>query len=95
MACVVPGVHEVIDRCPGDVDPSTLPTISVEQDVSDWNHEIAGSGVHELVLTLAENLELESQALLAGRRERSSRPSITARGWIRCEGGSTTPRRPA
>ena len=25
-----------------DVDPATFPTITVEQDVADWNHEIAG-----------------------------------------------------
>jgi Na+-translocating ferredoxin:NAD+ oxidoreductase RnfD subunit len=61
---LVPGVDEVVDRAPGDIDPSTLPAISVRQDVADWNHEIAGSGVHALVLTLAENLELETQALL-------------------------------
>jgi hypothetical protein len=61
---VVPGVDEVVDRAPGDIDPSTLPAISVRQDVADWNHEIAGSGVHALVLTLAENLELETQAML-------------------------------
>ena len=61
---VVPDVDEVLDRVPGDIDPATFPTISVAQDVSDWNHEIAGPGVQELVLTLAENLELESQALL-------------------------------
>ena len=49
---------------PHDVDPATFPTISVEQGVLDWNHEISGSGAHELVLTLAENLQLETQALL-------------------------------
>ena len=61
---VVPDADEVLDRVPHDIDPATFPAISVEQDVSDWNHEIAGPGVHGLVLTLAENLELESQALL-------------------------------
>jgi hypothetical protein len=61
---VVPDVDEVLDRVPHDVDPATFPTITVEQEVSDWNHEIAGPGLRELVLTLAENLELESQALL-------------------------------
>jgi hypothetical protein len=30
----------------------------------DWNHEIAGPGAQAIVLTLAENLELENQALL-------------------------------
>ncbi len=32
----------------------------------DWNHEIAGPGARQIVLDLAENLELENQALLRG-----------------------------
>ena len=46
------------------LDPATFPTITVDQDVADWNHEIAGPVARDLVLDLAENLELESQALL-------------------------------
>ncbi len=61
---VVPGAEDVLGRVPHDVDPATFPTISVEQGVVDWNHEIVGSGAQAIVLTLAENLELESQALL-------------------------------
>ncbi len=61
---VVPGADDILGRVPHDIDPATLPTISVDQDVIDWNHEITGPGVQEIVLTLAENLELESQALL-------------------------------
>ena len=49
---------------PHDVDPATFPTISVEQGVVDWNHEIVGPGAQAIVLTLVENLELENQALL-------------------------------
>jgi hypothetical protein len=55
---------DVVGRVPHDVDPATLPAISVDQEVLDWNHEISGSGAQELVLTLAENLQLETQALL-------------------------------
>ncbi len=55
---------DVLGRVPHDVDPATFPEISVEQDVSDWNHEIAGPVARQLVLNLAENLELENQALL-------------------------------
>ena len=33
-----------------DIDPATFPTISVDSDVSDWNHEIAGSGAQAIVL---------------------------------------------
>jgi Na+-translocating ferredoxin:NAD+ oxidoreductase RnfD subunit len=61
---VTPNADEVLGRVADDVDPSTLPAISVAQDVLDWNHEITGPGVQEIVLTLAENLELENQALL-------------------------------
>ena len=55
---------DVLGRVPDEVDAATFPEISVEQDVSDWNHEIAGPVARELVLNLAENLELETQALL-------------------------------
>jgi Na+-translocating ferredoxin:NAD+ oxidoreductase RnfD subunit len=58
------GGDEVLGRVPHAVDPATFPRISVEQDVSDWNHEIAGPVARQLVLNLAENLELENQALL-------------------------------
>ena len=61
---VAPNVAEVLDRVPHQVDPSTFPAITVGQDVTDWDHAIAGPGAQEVVLTLAENLELENQALL-------------------------------
>jgi len=61
---VGPDTHDVLGRVPHDINPATLPTISVEQDVLDWNHEISGEGAQQIVLTLAENLELENQALL-------------------------------
>ncbi len=60
---VAPDAADILGRVPHDVDPATFPSITVQQDVADWNHEIAGPGVRELVLTLAENLELERQAL--------------------------------
>jgi Na+-translocating ferredoxin:NAD+ oxidoreductase RnfD subunit len=63
---VVPDAADVVGRVHHQVDPATFPSITVDQEVSDWNHEIAGSGVEEIVLTLAENLELERQALLQG-----------------------------
>ena len=61
---VAPESEEVLGRVPHDVDPSTLPAISVDQEVLDWNHEISGPGVQGIVLTLVENLELENQAVL-------------------------------
>ncbi len=60
---VVPAAADVLNRVPHDVNPATLPEISVDQDVLDWNHEISGRGAQEIVLTLVENLELENQAL--------------------------------
>ena len=61
---IVPEASDILGRVPHDVNPATFPTISVEQGVLDWNHEIVGPVAQELVLTLAENLELENQALL-------------------------------
>ena len=61
---VAPDAEEVLGRVPHDIAPSTLPAITVDQDVLDWNHEISGAGVQEIVLTLVENLELENQAVL-------------------------------
>jgi Na+-translocating ferredoxin:NAD+ oxidoreductase RnfD subunit len=71
---VVPDTAEVLDRVPHQVDPTTFPTITVQQDVADWDHEIAGPGAQEIVLTLAENLELENQALL--RADESILPAV-------------------
>jgi len=59
-----PQTSDILGRELIEVDPSTLPSITVEQGVLDWNHEIAGSGAQAIVLTLVENLELENQALL-------------------------------
>ena len=61
---IVPDTAEVLGRVPHQVDPATFPTIVVDQAVTDWDHEIAGPGAQQIVLTLAENLELENQALL-------------------------------
>jgi Na+-translocating ferredoxin:NAD+ oxidoreductase RnfD subunit len=63
---------EILNRVPHQVDPATLPPVTVEQDVLDVNHELAGPAMQAIVVTLAQNLELENQALL--RRD----PSILA-----------------
>jgi hypothetical protein len=55
---------EILGRVPHQVDPSTMPTVTIEQGVLDWNHEISGAGAQAIVLTLVDNLELENQALL-------------------------------
>jgi Na+-translocating ferredoxin:NAD+ oxidoreductase RnfD subunit len=56
--------ESVLGRVPHEVNPATLPSLTVEQGVLDWNHEISGAGAQQIVLTLAENLDLESQAML-------------------------------
>ena len=54
----------VLDRLPRDIDPSTFPTITIDPRVLDFDHTIAGPGAQQVLLTLAENLEFENQALL-------------------------------
>ena len=63
---VVPDVAAVLSRVPQQVDPATFPTISVEQDVGDFDITLLGPGAQQLVLTLAENLALENEALRRG-----------------------------
>jgi hypothetical protein len=46
------------------VDPATLPAITVGADVVNFDHELAGAGMNEVVVTLARNLEIENEALL-------------------------------
>jgi hypothetical protein len=60
----VPDVTEVLARVPHNVDPATFPTISVKQNVGDFDITLVGPGAQQLVLTLGENLQLENEALL-------------------------------
>lgn len=55
---------DVLNRVPHNIDPATFPTITIDQGVLDWNHSIEGSGARDVVLAMAENLEVETQALL-------------------------------
>jgi Na+-translocating ferredoxin:NAD+ oxidoreductase RnfD subunit len=55
---------DLLNGLPTNVDPATLPAITVGTDVVDYDHELAGAGMNEVVVTLARNLELENQALL-------------------------------
>jgi hypothetical protein len=61
---IAPDVAEALDDVPRQVDPDTFPPISVDQDVLDFDHTLAGPEAQQILLTLAENLELENQALL-------------------------------
>ncbi len=59
-----PNADELLNRLPATVDPATLPSITVAEDVVEYDHELAGAGMQEVLVTLARNLELENQALL-------------------------------
>ena len=65
---------EALSQVPHQVDPSTFPAIAVGKDVTDWDNEITDQGARDIVKTLAENLELENQALL--RRDAAILPAI-------------------
>lgn len=54
----------VLAMQPNAINVSTLPPITVDQDVLNFDHELAGPGMDAVVVTLAQNLELENQALL-------------------------------
>jgi Na+-translocating ferredoxin:NAD+ oxidoreductase RnfD subunit len=69
-----PNTAEVFNRVPNAIDPATLPTITVEQDVIEFDHELAGAGMQQVLVTLAQNLELENQALL--RRDEAILPAV-------------------
>jgi hypothetical protein len=60
----VANAAEVLGRLPAMIDPSTLPAITVGQDVVDFDHTLDGTGMQQVVVTLGQNLELENQALL-------------------------------
>jgi hypothetical protein len=71
---VVADNPEALDTIPRTIDPSTFPAITIGQDVADWDHSIAESGARDIVVTLAENLEVENQALL--RHDPSMLPAV-------------------
>jgi hypothetical protein len=60
----VPDATELLHRLPSGVDPATLPAVVVGQDVADFDPTLAGDGMREVLVTLAQNLELENLALL-------------------------------
>jgi Na+-translocating ferredoxin:NAD+ oxidoreductase RnfD subunit len=54
---------EVLGRLPAHVDPGTLPAVTVGEDVAAFDPALATGGMTEIVVTLAQNLEFENQAL--------------------------------
>ncbi len=61
---VAPDSSELLNSVPYHVDTSTLPAISVGQDVIDFDHTLAGDGIQPVLVALGQNLEVENQALL-------------------------------
>ena len=61
---VPPDTSELLSRTPIQIDPQTLPATTVSPDVTDFDHELAGAGMNLVLVTLAQNLEVENQALL-------------------------------
>jgi hypothetical protein len=55
---------EILGRLPTQVDPSTLPAVSIGDGVADYLPSPASDGIAQVVVTLAQNLEFENQALL-------------------------------
>jgi hypothetical protein len=70
----VPIGSNVLAIEPSEIDPSTLPPIALAPDVTDFDHELAGAGIQAVVVTLAQNLELENQALL--KRDPTILPTV-------------------
>jgi Na+-translocating ferredoxin:NAD+ oxidoreductase RnfD subunit len=61
---VLPDGVEALNRPAPAVDPDTLPPITIDPEVIEFDHERAGVGMHEVVVALSQNLALESRALL-------------------------------
>ncbi len=65
---------EVFPVMTAQIDPSTLPTVTVDADVTEMRSDLTGSGAQEVAVDLAENLETETQALRAA--DRSLLPAV-------------------
>jgi Na+-translocating ferredoxin:NAD+ oxidoreductase RnfD subunit len=61
---VLADTTEVLTRVPSTVDPSTLPPISVAQPVIDFDPRFAEGEAQTVAITLAQNLEIENQAIV-------------------------------
>lgn len=60
---VAPDSTEALNAAVDQINPDTLPAITVSQSVWDWDSQIASSAP-QLMLILSQNLAVESQALL-------------------------------
>jgi len=55
---------EILGRLPTQVDPGTLPAVTVDDNVVDYLPSPGTTGIADVVVTLAQNLEFENQALI-------------------------------
>jgi Na+-translocating ferredoxin:NAD+ oxidoreductase RnfD subunit len=53
------------DLDPSHMDPATFPSVTVDSAVTDWDPTLTGSTMLQIVMTSAQNLEIENNALLA------------------------------
>ena len=60
----LPVSAEVLNRLPAQVDPGTLPPITVGKDVTDFDPSFGGPGINDILVTLAQNLAIENEAML-------------------------------
>ena len=61
---LIPNATATLDGVASRLDPATFPTIAVDQAVTDWDPTLAGAGIRDVLVTMAQNLEIEDQALL-------------------------------
>jgi hypothetical protein len=71
---VVPSTSEALTRPPSAIDASTLPAITVHDDVTSFDSTLTPAGLAPVVVTLGQNLELENAALL--RRDDALLPQV-------------------
>jgi Na+-translocating ferredoxin:NAD+ oxidoreductase RnfD subunit len=71
---VVPASAEVLNRVPAQVDPATLPPVTVRPEVLEFLPTLDGAGIQAVLVTLAQNLEYENLAVL--RSDPSILPAV-------------------
>jgi hypothetical protein len=59
-------VAGILNRVPHQVDPATFPRIAIGDDVRQFDQRMDDAAARDLLLTLAENLEVENQAVVRG-----------------------------
>jgi len=54
------------DLDPSHMDPATFPRVTVDTAVTDWDPTLTGSNMLQILMTAAQNLDVENTALLEG-----------------------------